>query len=164
MALFEEDELNRLFSETKILPKGYHKRMKTIAKSGTQYEQKELTARGDNGHTFAITLRKNRLDPFDFSVILRYRDDGTGLWYNLARYNGRSHVHTNALEKTSFYDFHIHRATQRYQENGLRIESFAEVTDKYNSFAGAVDAFIEDFNFVVEGLESTKLLREFGVG
>lgn len=51
-----------------------------------------------------------------------------------------------------------------YQENGLKIESFAEVTDGYNSFAGAVDAFIEDFNFAVEGVESTKLFREFGVG
>ena len=51
-----------------------------------------------------------------------------------------------------------------YQENGLKIESFAEVTNRYNSFFGAVDAFVEDFNFVVEGLESTKLLRAFGVG
>lgn len=45
-----------------------------------------------------------------------------------------------------------------YQENGLKIESFAEVTNRHNSFAGAVDAFIGYFNFVVEGLESTKLL------
>lgn len=43
-----------------------------------------------------------------------------------------------------------------YRENGLKIESFAEVTNRYNSFAGAVDAFIEDFNFVVEGLGVNK--------
>ena len=163
MTILDEDELDRLFNEKKILPRDYHKRIKTNAKSGTKHEQKELTVEGEGGHIFSIALRKNRLDPFDFSVILRYKD-GTGLWYNLARYNGRSHKHTNKLEGTSFRDFHIHKATQRYQENGLRIESFAEVTNRYNSFADAVDAFIEDFNFIVEGLESTKLLREFGVG
>ena len=164
MTLLKDDELDRLFNEKKILPKDYHRRIRTYAKSGTKYEQEGLTTEGNEGHTFAIALRKNRMDPFDFSIILRYRDDGTGLWYNLARYNGRSHKHTNKLEGTSFYDFHIHKATQRYQENGLKIESFAEVTNRYNSFAGAVDAFIGDFNFVVEGLESTKLLRAFGVG
>jgi hypothetical protein len=164
MTILDEDELDRLFNEKKILPRDYHRRIKTNSKSGTKHEQKELTVEGESGHTFSIALRKNRLDPFDFSVILRYKDDSTGLWHNLARYNGRSHKHTNKLEGTSFRDFHIHRATQRYQENGLRIESFAEVTNRYNSFANAVDAFIEDFNFIVEGLESTKLLREFGVG
>ena len=35
--------------------------------------------------------------------------------FRLRRYNGKSHEHTNPIEKEIFYDFHIHTATERYQ-------------------------------------------------
>ena len=74
MTLLKDDELDRLFNEKKILPKDYHRRIRTYAKSGTKYEQEGLTTEGNEGHTFAIALRKNRMDPFDFSIVLRYRE------------------------------------------------------------------------------------------
>ena len=124
MTILPDDEINNLFAEEKILPKDYLKKIKTKAKSGLQHEQRELTIQGQEGHTFAIILGKNRIDFLDFSVILRYRDDKSGIWYNLARYNGK-HFHTNTLEGDSFHDFHTHIATQKYQEAGLRIETYA---------------------------------------
>ena len=39
MTLLKDDELDRLFNEKKILPKDYHRRIRTYAKSGTKYEQ-----------------------------------------------------------------------------------------------------------------------------
>jgi len=163
MTILLDDEINNLFAEEKILPKGYPKKMKTKVKSGLQHEQRELITQGEEGHTFKIILRKNRIDFLDFSIILRYRDDKTGIWYNLARYNGK-HFHTNTLEGDSFHDFHTHIATQRYQEAGLRIETYAKVTKTYKTFTEAINAFLKDFNFHVELPESTTTLEKFGCG
>ena len=163
MAILLEDEIQDLISEKKILPKDYPKRIQTKLKSGFQHEQRELTVKGINEHTFSIVLRKNKIDFLDFSIILRYREDTTNIWYNLARYNGK-HTHTNIIEKNTFHDFHAHYATQRYQEAGLRIEAFAKINNSYKTFKEAIDAFIKDFNFQVELPESATTLIEFGGG
>ncbi|MEW5937153.1 MAG: hypothetical protein AB1665_04965 [Candidatus Thermoplasmatota archaeon] len=163
MTILTDSEIKNLFAELKILPKDYPKKLRTKAKSGQQHEEQELTIQGNQGHTFAIILRKNRIDFSDFSIILRYQDDKTGIWYNLARYNGK-HFHTNTLEKNSFHDFHTHIATQRYQEAGLRIETYGEVTKTYESFDKAVEAFLKAFNFQIELPESATTLKDFGGG
>jgi len=163
MTILTDNEIENLFAEVKILPKDYPKKLKTKVKSGQQHEEQELTIQGKEGHTFAIVLRKNKIDFLDFSIILRYQDYRTGIWYNLARYNGK-HFHTNTLEKNSFYDFHIHMATQKYQEAGLRIEAYAKVTKTYKSFNEAVDVFLKDFNFQIELPESATTLKNFGGG
>jgi hypothetical protein len=49
----------------------------------------------------------------------------------LRRHNGRSHEHTNQIEASTFYDFHIHMATERYQELGMREDAYAEATDRF---------------------------------
>lgn len=163
MTLLTDDEINNLFAEEKILPKDHFKKMKTRAKSGLQHEQRELIIKGEDGHIFAIILRKNRIDFLDFSVILRYKDTKTDVWYNLARYNGK-HFHTNTLEGDSFHEFHTHIATQKYQEAGLRIETYAKIAKSYKTFSEAIDAFLKDFNFHGELPESATTLKEFGGG
>jgi len=162
MTILLDSEIDNLLREEKILPKDYPRRLKTKPKSGFQHEQRELTIQGENGHTFAIILRKNRLDFLDFSIILRYQDNNTGIWYNLVRYNGK-HSHTNRIEGNTFHDFHAHYATQKYQEVGLRIEGFAKVIKTYTTFDEAIDAFIKDFNFQIELPESATTLKRFGV-
>ncbi len=161
MTILTEDDIKILFEEEKILPKDYPKKLKTKAKSGLQHEQRELIVQGKKGHKFAIILRKNRIDFQDFSVILRYQDILTGIWHNLARYNGK-HFHTNTLEGNSFHDFHTHIATQRYQESGLRIETYAKVTKTYKTFNEAIEKFLKDYNFHIELPESATTLKEFG--
>ena len=50
-----------------------------------------------------------------------------------------SHQHTNSIEGDSFFDFHIHYTTQRYQEAGYAIEKYAKPTDKYDNFDSALE-------------------------
>ena len=72
----------------------------------------------------------------------------TNRLFRLRRYNGKSHEHTNNIEKVTFYDFHIHTATERYQvSENKKEDKFAEVTDRYSDFSGAMDCLIEDAGF-----------------
>jgi hypothetical protein len=163
MSILLEEEIQKLVKEKKILPKDYPKKIQTKLKSGFQHEQRELIVNGINGHIFSIVLRKNKIDFLDFSIILRYKEETTNIWYNLARYNGK-HTHTNFIEKNTFHDFHSHYATQRYQEAGLRIEGFAKINSSYKTFKEAIESFLKDFNFQIELPESATTLIEFGGG
>lgn len=48
-----------------------------------------------------------------------------------------------------FYDFHTHFATERYQDLGAREDAYAQRTDRYATFRGALDCLFEDANFSV---------------
>ena len=67
----------------------------------------------------------------------------------LRRYNGRSHEHTNQIESATFHDFHIHFATERYQGLGAREDAYAEPTDRFGDFRGALRCLAEDANLKV---------------
>ena len=69
--------------------------------------------------------------------------------FKLRRYNGKSHSHTNKIEKNSMYNFHIHTATQRYQKIGMKEESYAEETTRYADLRGAINCLIADCGFVL---------------
>jgi hypothetical protein len=49
----------------------------------------------------------------------------------------------NIIEKT-FYDFHIHQATTRYQESGSNEDSYAEPTDLFSDFNQALSCMLKD--------------------
>ena len=72
----------------------------------------------------------------------------TGL-FRLRRYNGKSHEHTNSIEGDTFYDWHIHMATERYQGIGAREDAYAEVTDRYNNLDEALSCLFDDAGFDV---------------
>ena len=101
-----------------------------------------------SGNEFRLILRHNSINPLDFSVILAVRVPRTNRLFRLRRYNGKSHEHKNSVEKEIFYDFHIHTATQRYQvlEN-KKEDKYAEVTDRYGDFNGALECLLEDAGF-----------------
>ena len=82
-----------------------------------------------------------------FRVILVYRPPTSNLIFRLRRYNGKSHEHTNTLEGNTFYDFHIHQATQRYQDIGGREDAFAEPTDRFADFQQAISCLFNDCAF-----------------
>jgi len=94
-------------------------------------------------------MRQNKINTFDFSIILAVRVPQSNQLFRLRRYNGKSHEHTNRLEDTTFYDFHIHIATERYQEIGMREDAYAERTDRYSDFHGALQCLIHDANLEV---------------
>jgi hypothetical protein len=89
------------------------------------------------------------LNILDFSVILGYTTNASSQVFRLRRYNGKSHEPTNKIERQTFYDFHIHMATERYQNSGLREDAYAVPTNKYGDFQGALDLMFEDCGFIL---------------
>lgn len=163
MEIIPDCVIEELLLEGKPLPTNYITRLKTRLKKKMKFEGRELEILGDQGELFEIRLRKSTIDPMDFSVILRYYHEPEQKWKILSRYNGKSHPHSNPLERErSFRDYHIHKATERYQESGYRIEHYAERTTKYNSFEEAIFEFLKDYNFYDEVTGKAKYLDDFG--
>ncbi len=71
-----DDDISDLLEELKSLPHDYVKSLKPVKKSKMQYSQAELTMTGDRGSEFKVIIRKNLLDPLDFSIILIYLPKG----------------------------------------------------------------------------------------
>jgi hypothetical protein len=53
------------------------------------------------------------------------------------------------MERETFYDFHIHTATERYQAGGYAEDSFAVVSDQYADLGGALDLMLAQNGFAM---------------
>jgi hypothetical protein len=140
---FTDIEIADFIQEKKSFPKISHIKLKE--KSG--HKEHELEILGESGNRYMMILRENKINLLDFSVILGFCPPQTNIVFLLRRYNGRSHEHSNPLERTeSFYDFHIHEATERYQEAGFRAEHYALPTDRYKNLRDAIECLYNDCN------------------
>lgn len=107
------------------------------------------------GQVFVIKCRQSTENPLDFSIILVWRDEN-GNEYRLLRCNGpHPSCHTNRWEKRKGIEghtfgpcFHIHRATQRYQESDFEIDGFAEPTEVYSDYERAISHLVTLAGFV----------------
>lgn len=144
---FTDDEISRLVLESKEYKGSVSDILKFKECEGHKSASAELTR--PDGSAFIIKLRQNMNALQDFSAILAFQEKGSNKDFKLRRYNGK-HEHTNKLEKIKFYDFHIHQATQRYQDVGRKEESFAVPTDRYCDIRSALECMIEDCNIKVE--------------
>jgi len=153
--MLTDQQIQALIDEEKPLDRDWRTRLRpTKAKSNRQHAERQMDVRPPGGHSFRIVVRENRQNRLDFSVILVFEDDG-GVEHPLVRYNGRhSSRHTNRLEKMEGLDdhtfgpcFHIHRATERYQQADLKIDGFAQETDAYDTLDTALQAFVRDCGF-----------------
>ena len=143
-----EAEISRLLAERKPLPPDYRERIQIKPKRG--HKERELDVKGSDKSEFRLILRQSEFNPLDFSVILAYRPPKTNQLFRLRRYNGKSHEHTNTLEGSTFYDFHVHTATERYQdESGLREDAYAEPTKRFADFHGAIRCMLVECRFDV---------------
>lgn len=142
-----DSEIAEFLAEAKSLPDDYRQRVQTRPKRG--HRERELDLVGANGSVFRLILRQSSMNVLDFSVILALLPPQSSSPFRLCRYNGKSHEHTNALESQKFYEFHVHRATERYQLSGRREDSFAEPTTRYQDLAGALQCLIQDCGFQV---------------
>jgi len=157
--VLSDEEVESLVRERKPLPRGWESRLEPRPKSDTRFSRRELEIKGENGNIFRIVLRQNNINLLDFSIILIFRDKD-GNEFRLCRFNGKHpSQHTNRLEhnrrlpNASFRGmFHIHRATQRYQEEGFEIDGYAEATSEYSSFKGALRMFLQTNGFDEEDL------------
>jgi len=142
-----DKDIQRLLAERKPLPEDYRSRMVVKPKRG--HKENELEVKGADGSEFALVLRQAASNPLDFSVILYYRFPKSSRVFRLRRYNGKSHEHTNHLEQETFYDFHMHQATERYQDSGHREDAYAQPANAYADFSGAIDCMLKDCGFEV---------------
>lgn len=146
--------------ERKSAPADWTDRIRLRAKRG--HREQDLDLFGDEGNEFRLILRQSTVNQFDFSIILAVRIPLSNQLFRLRRYNGRSHEHTNHLEEETFYDFHIHYATERYQNLGTREDAYAEPTDRYADYRSALRCFIEDSRLSVDADPQSEFV--FGSG
>lgn len=141
-----DNRIAELLAEGKQLPPDFLERMQLkAAKRG--HKEATLSLKGDEGSLFEIRLRQSEIDPLDFSAILACLPPGGGRFL-LRRYNGNSHEHTNKIERQRIApDFHVHEATERYQQLGFSAEGYATVTDRFDNIHSALQCLIDDCGF-----------------
>lgn len=145
MVILPEQRIQELILEAKTIPAGLDPL--GVLGQRNSHLRKDYKIVCPSGNEFLLALRKSVINVLDFSVILGYQLPHLHTVFRLRRYNGKSHVHTNPIEKQTFYDFHFHTATERYQRPGLREEHFAEVTDRYQTIEGAIQCMLDDCGF-----------------
>jgi len=138
--------IDALICEAKTIPGGLFPLTKGQIERN-QHRRKEHEIFCASGNCFVVALRQSTLNTLDFSVILGYKLPGLNTVFRLRRYNGKSHYHTNTIERQTFHDFHIHTATERYQRCGSREDHFAEISDRYWNLESAVECLLGDCGF-----------------
>ena len=145
MALLSDKEINDLVVETKhLLPSHF---IKTALKQKGVHKERTFEIIGDNGNRFCVIIRVSSINALAFSVILGLIEPTTGAVFRLRRYDGKSHEHTNKIEKEKFYDFHVHFATERYQGLGLDEDTFAKVDNRFADYHEALLCLFNDCGF-----------------
>lgn len=160
-ARYSDAEIACLISEAKPLPANFRARLQLREKRG--HRERELDLTGSHGSQFRLILRQSDFNAMDFSIILAVSPANSNQLFRLRRYNGKSHEHTNHLEHVTFYDFHIHYATERYQDSGAREDAYAEPTNRYADFHEALSCMLTDCNFEAPQVPQQDLFGEFEV-
>ena len=155
--ILTDEEIKLLINEKKTISVDFFSSIKFTHKLNHKSGKKEII--GENGSTFQVFIRQAVLNPFDFSVGLTYIIPNTNKPFILKRYNGKSHQHTNKIERETFYDYHIHIATSRYQEYGGHEEGYAEVTSAFSDLDRALKCMEKECGFVV--LRVNESLEQF---
>ena len=146
---YTDQQIAELIDERKVLPGDWR----------TQLDKNNsLYIIGELGNRFRLITNLNEKYPSDFSVILAVINPKTGAAFRILRYNGMpKRPHNNRIEKQKIYGYHIHSATERYQERGYDEETYAEETDRYNNLEGALCCLIQDANFELPAQLELKL-------
>ncbi len=156
--ILSDKDIEGLIKEKKPLPDDYKTKIMVRPKRG--HKERELDVNGEDGNEFRLILRQSLFNPLDFSIILVYRPPQSNTLFRLRRYNGKSHEHTNPIEGETFYDYHIHQATERYQQIGAREDTYAEPTYRFSDFQQAISCMINDCAFETPFDPQKKLFEE----
>jgi hypothetical protein len=152
-SVVSKDEIQRLMSTPKKLEIDPLKALESLQKKkipkGHKNKQKKMKVVNSAGDTMEVIVRQGGPDPLNFAAILLYRPP-LGEPLRLRRYNGK-HEHTNPLQGEQFFDFHIHMATEEYQNAGRSAEGYARPTSRFSDLDGALRCLLEDCGF--EGFE-----------
>ncbi|MDF1594316.1 MAG: hypothetical protein P1P89_22620 [Desulfobacterales bacterium] len=156
--ILSDQEIALLIREHKSLPEDYLAKIQVRPKRG--HKERELDLKGEGGNDFRIILRQGIINPLDFSIILAFRPPQSNVLFRLMRYNGKSHEHTNTIENIGFYDYHIHKATERYQQLGAREDAYAEATSRFANIQQATSCLIKDCCFEIPSGAQRPLFEE----
>lgn len=141
-----DSQIAQLLGEKKKLPDNYRERLLQM-KEKRGHKESEIDVKGESGGVYRLILRKSNSNMLDFSVILAYEMPNSNKIFRLRRYNGK-HRHTNHLEKQTIYDFHIHQATERYQQLGSDEDRYASASSTFSNIETALDRMIDECNFL----------------
>ena len=155
---YSDQDIMMLIQERKPLPHDWRSRLRLRSKRG--HDERDLDLTGDAQSEFRLILRRSKFNPLDFSIILAVRVPKSNQIFRLRRYNGKSHEHTNHIEDVTFYDFHIHTVTERYQQFGPREDAYAEPSDRFGDFHGALRCLIRDANLDFPPEQQGHLFKE----
>jgi hypothetical protein len=154
-----DGEIDCLIREVKHLPANYRSRIVLRNKRG--HKERELDIMGDEGHQFRVILRQSNTNALDFSVILALVPQDSNQHFRLRRYNGKSHQHSNVIEHQTFYGYHVHQATERYQDLGMQEDSYAEQCERYADYQTALRCMLEECGFAAPPAPGPTMFGEF---
>lgn len=161
--ILTDTEISSLLARRKVLPSNWRSKLHKRSKPTDGHTRNEIVIK-DNKEIFSIKSRQNSNNPLDFSIIFVYTNSNNNKYIILRCNCIHPSEHTNRWEKlhglsnhTFPPDFHIHKATQRYQEEELRIEGYAEPTENYSDYHTAFDHFMKISGFDDPGDEDTNL-------
>ena len=143
-AKFSDQQIDAFVRERKPLPEDYRTRVRPREKRG--HKESELEIAGANGSLFRLILRQGDLNPLDFSIILALCPAKSSQIFRLRRYNGK-HEHSNRIEGDEFHDFHVHYATERYQDLGMKEDAYAVPSQGYSDFHSALVCLLKECGF-----------------
>lgn len=156
--ILTDQGIEKLLKELKPLPYDWRSKNQPV-KNNIEIIQ-TIQVIGTNNNIFVLKLRQNSIKNNNFCLTLAYKDSEAGKLFHLKRYDSFNE-HTNRIEKESFEGFHVHTATERYQEFGLKREdAYAEVTDRFNNYENALKCLLEDCNFIVSTDPQISLFRD----
>lgn len=158
--IISDDEINKYILEKKLFDSSIFKNFNPPVVKG--HKRKVIEIDGESGTRFKLFYRENIRNPLDFSVGLCVIREDTGDEFCLKRYNGKSHWHRNKCPKgNGFWDFHIHKATKKCQEDSIQEEDFAEISKKYSTARQALDLLLFDCGFSQTIQSTLSLVGEY---
>lgn len=112
------------------------------------HREGEIALVGDSGASYRLLLRQNVHNLANFSALLLYLWPNSTERFCLRRYNGDWHSHKNKVVREVIRGFHVHIATERYQQIGLREDDYAEPSSEYHDLHSALACLCRDCNVV----------------
>jgi hypothetical protein len=153
--LLTDSEIATLVAQPKVMPQPFVSGVLGLKPKRGHKERDVKIRSGDQD--FIVIVRESAFNPLNFSVILAVLLSGAPTPFRLRRYNGK-HEHTNKLERNRFYDFHVHIATERYQDSGLREDGFAVPTAGHSDVDSAFAKMLEECGFELPPQQQQRLL------
>lgn len=158
MTKFSDIGIDELVREPKPLSLDWQSRI--LVRNSMRYVTRSLDVKGIRNNTFRVIWKQLYDNSLDFSAICGVFPSGSNTLFRLRRYDGK-HIHSNPIEKQRFNDFHIHIATERYQNYGTKEEDkYAEPTNRFFDLAGALQCLFKDCFFQLPQTSQLSLFLE----